>query len=74
MYPFCNMASVYGEELLAPRATPKLEDHLFSAILDCLGSIFEVTRRIGGRSSILNLRTRHAVVGDRDPIYHGLIQ
>jgi hypothetical protein len=30
----------YGEELLAPRSTPKLEDHLLSAVRDCLFGIF----------------------------------
>jgi len=31
---------VHGEECLAPRPTPKLEDHPLSAVLDCLFSIF----------------------------------
>jgi hypothetical protein len=62
MYPFRNMASVYGEELLAPRATLKLEDHPFSAVLDCLFNIFAATRHIGGRAFIRNLRARQAVV------------
>jgi hypothetical protein len=52
----------HGEALLAPRATPKLKDHPLSAVRDCLFNIFAATLHIGGRSSIRNLRTRHAVV------------
>ena len=51
-----------GEEFLAPRPTPKLEDHPLSAVRDCLFSLFAAALHIGGRSSIRNLRTRHAVV------------
>jgi hypothetical protein len=56
------MIRFYGEELLAPRPTPKLEDHPLSAVGDCLFNLFAATLHIGGRSSIRNLRTRHAVV------------
>ena len=52
----------HGEALLAPRPTHKLEDHPSSAVSDCLFNIFAATLHIGGRSSIRNLRTRHAVV------------
>jgi len=52
----------YGEELFAPRRTPKLEDRSLSAVRDCLFSIFAASLHIAGRSSIYNLRTRHAVV------------
>ena len=52
----------HGEALLAPRPTPKLEDHPLSAVRDCLINIFAATLHIGGRSSIRNLRMRHAVV------------
>jgi len=52
----------HGDELLAPRQNPKMEDHTSSAVLDCLFNIFAATLHIGGRSSIRNLRTRHAVV------------
>jgi len=48
--------------LLAPRPTTKLEDHPLSAICDSLSNIFAATLNIGGRSSIRNQRTRHAVV------------
>ena len=52
----------YREGLLAPRPTPKLEDHPSSAVRDCLFNLFAATLLIGGRSSIRNLRTHHAVV------------
>jgi hypothetical protein len=52
----------YGEELLAPRPTPKLGDHPVLAVRDRLFNIFAATLLIGGRSSIHNLRMRHAVV------------
>ena len=52
----------YREGLLAPRPTPKLEDHPSSAVRDCLFDLFAATLLIGGRSCIRNLRTRHAVV------------
>jgi hypothetical protein len=48
----------YGEGLLAPRPTTKLEDHPLSAVRGCLFNIFAATLR--------NLKTRHAV-GTRDP-------
>jgi len=34
------MIRFYGEELLAPRPTPKLEDHSLSAVRDCLFNIY----------------------------------
>ena len=52
----------HGEALLAPRRTPELEDHPLSAVRDCLFNLFAATLHIGSRSSIRNLRTRHAVV------------
>jgi len=52
----------YDEDMLEPRPTPKLEDQPLSAVRDCLFNIFAATLHIGGRSSIRNLRTRHAVV------------
>jgi len=55
------MIRLYGEEL-APRPTSKLEDHPLSAVRDYLFNTFAVSFYIGGRSSIRNLRTRHAMV------------
>ena len=57
-----NMICFYGEELLAPRPAPNLEDHPLSSVCDCLFNIFAATLHIGGRSSIHNLRTCHALV------------
>jgi hypothetical protein len=64
-----NNARFYGEELSAPRPTPNLEDHPLSADRECLINIFAATLHIAGRSSILNLGTRHAVVSIT-PMYH----
>jgi len=55
------MIRFYGEQLSAPRPTPKLEDHPLSAARDCLFNIFAATLHIGGRSSIRSLRTRYAL-------------
>ena len=62
MYPFCKQASFYAEELLAPRPTPKLEDHPLLAVCDCLLNMFVATRHIVGCSSTCNLRMCHVVV------------
>ena len=62
MYPFRNKDSFYGEKFLAPRPTPKQEDHLLSAVHYCIFNIFAATLHVGGRSSIRNLRTRHAML------------
>ena len=37
----------YREGLLAPRPTPKLEDHPLSAVHDCLFNLFAATLHIG---------------------------
>jgi hypothetical protein len=57
-----NRIRFYGEALLPPRPTSKLEDHPLSAVRDCLFNVFAITLHIGGRSSIRNLRKHHAVV------------
>jgi hypothetical protein len=59
---FATRYVFHGEELLAPLLTPSLEDYTLSALRDYLFNIFATTVHIGGRSSIRNLRTRHAVV------------
>ena len=59
---FHNKIRIYGEELLAPRPNPKLEDHPLSAVHNCLFNIFAATLHIGGCSFIRSLRTRHAMV------------
>ena len=62
LWIFRNKIRFNGEKLLALRPTPKLEDNLLSAVSDCLFNTFAATLHTGGRSSIRNLRTRHAVV------------
>jgi hypothetical protein len=59
---FVTKIRFHRVELLAHRPTLKLEDHLLSPVRDCLFNTFAATPHIGGRSSISNLRTRHAVV------------
>ena len=61
-FMFRNYDSFYGEELLAPRPSPKLEDHPLLAVRDFLFNIFAATLHIGDRSSIRNLRMLRAVV------------
>jgi len=58
---FRNTIRFFGE-LLAPRPTPKLEDHPLSTVRDCLFNISAATLHTGCRFSIRHLRTRHAVV------------
>jgi hypothetical protein len=71
LWLFRNMIRFYGEELLAPRPTPKLEDHTLSAVRDCLFNILAAAD--WGRSSIRNLRTRHVVVTETH-LSHGVNQ
>ena len=42
--------------------TSKPEENPLSAVRDCFFNVIAPTLHIGGRSSIRNLRTRHAVV------------
>jgi hypothetical protein len=61
---FRNMVIIYGEELLAPRSTPKLEDHPLSAVRDC---IFAATLHI--RRPFLHPQPEDApCLSDRDPL------
>ena len=62
VWMFLNRIHFFGEELLALRPTPKLENHPLSAARDCFINVFAATLRIGVRLSIRNLRMRHAVV------------
>jgi hypothetical protein len=43
---FRNIISLYGEELLAPRLKPKLEDRPFSTDRNCLSTILAGTLHI----------------------------
>jgi hypothetical protein len=65
---FCNMVIFYGEVLLAPHPTPKLEDHPLSAVRDC---IFAATVQI--RRPFLHPQPEDAPCrGDRDPLIMGI--
>jgi hypothetical protein len=57
-----DIVGLYGEDLLAPRPSTKLEDHSLSAFRDCLFIILAAAFHIGDRCTIRNLRMRHAVV------------
>jgi hypothetical protein len=59
---FVTKIRFHGEELLASSPIPKLEDRPLSAVRDCSFNLLPATLHIAGRSSIRNLRTRHAVV------------
>jgi hypothetical protein len=64
---FRNMVIFYGEELLAPRPTPKLEDHPLSTVRDCLFNVFAATLHI--RRPFLHPQPENApCCGDRDPL------
>jgi len=53
---------LYGEQLLAPRPTPKLKDHPLSAVRDCLFNIF-------WRSLLYPQPEDSACRSDRDPLH-----
>jgi hypothetical protein len=62
-----NVIIFYGEELLAPRPTPKLEDHPLSAIRDCLFNVFAAT--LYNWRPFLHPHPEDAPCrGDRDPL------
>jgi hypothetical protein len=64
---FRNVDMFYGKELLAPRPTPKLEDHPFSAVCDCLFNVFTATLHI--RRPFVHPQPEDAPCrGDRDPL------
>jgi hypothetical protein len=48
----------YGGGLLAPRSTPKLEDHPLSAVRDCLFNIFAAILHISRPSPLSATRGR----------------
>jgi hypothetical protein len=61
------MVIFYNEELLAPRPTPKLEDHPLSAVRDWLFNVFAATLHI--RRPFLHPQPEDAPCrGDRDPL------
>jgi hypothetical protein len=57
----------YSEELLAPRPTPKLEDHPLSAVCDCLFNIFTATLYIR-RQFLYPQLEDEPCHGDRHPL------
>jgi hypothetical protein len=59
---FRNIVTLYGEEFLAPRRTPKLGGHPFSAVRDCLLNIIAATLYIWRAFLHRKLGTCHAVV------------
>jgi hypothetical protein len=62
-----NKLIFYGDELLATRPTPKLEDHPLTAVRDCLFNIFAATLVSGGR--LLHPQPEDAPCrGDKGPI------
>jgi hypothetical protein len=67
LWYFVTWFIFYGEELLAPRPTPKLEDHPLSAVRDCLFKIFAAALLIW--RPFLNPQPEDAPCrGDRDPL------
>jgi hypothetical protein len=63
---FRNIIIFYGEELLAPRPTPKLEDNPLSVVRDCLFNVFAATFRTW--RPFLHPKPEDAPCrGDRDP-------
>jgi hypothetical protein len=62
MFMFRNRFVFYGECLLAPRPTPKLEDHPLSASVAVYSMYSQLPSIAGGHSSIRDPRTRHSVV------------
>jgi hypothetical protein len=58
--PFRNMLAFYGEVLLAPRPTPKLEDHPLSIVRGCLFNIFAANLQLEAVPIISNPRMRYA--------------
>jgi hypothetical protein len=64
---FRNIIIFYGEELLAPRPTPRLEGHPLSAVRDCFFSIFAAT--LNNWRPFLHPQPEAAPCrGDRDPL------
>jgi len=64
---FITLLSFNGEELLAPRPTPKLRDYPLSAVHDCLFSILAATLHIW-RPFVHPQSEDVQYCGDRDPL------
>jgi hypothetical protein len=55
--------------LLAPRPTPKLEDHPLSFVRGCLFNIFAANFQLEAVPTIRNPRTRHVQIKLQPDIY-----
>jgi len=71
VYPFRHKASFCGDDLLALRPTPKLEDRLLSAVRDCLFNIFAATLRTGGGAVPPSATSGRAMPWWQVPTHHG---
>jgi hypothetical protein len=64
---FRNITILYGDDLLAPRPTSKLEDHPLSAARNCLFNVFGAT--LHNWRPFLHPQPEDAPCrGDRDPL------
>jgi hypothetical protein len=66
MFMFRNRFIFYGEGLLAPRPTPKLEDHPLSSVPCCLFNVFAANLHYW-RTSLYPRPEDAPYCGDRDP-------
>jgi hypothetical protein len=64
---FRNKFIIYGEGLLAPRSTPKPQDHPCRLSAAAYSIYSQLTSIAGGRFSIRNPRPRHAVGAGTPP-------
>jgi hypothetical protein len=64
---FHNIIIFYGEGLLAPCPSPKLEDHPLSVVRDCLFNVFAATLHTW-RPFLLPQPEDAPCRGDRDPL------
>jgi hypothetical protein len=71
VYTFGYKARFYGEDLLAPCSSSKLEDRPLSALRACLFSVFAATLHMGYRTSIRNMKTRHFAVKGPEVLENG---
>jgi hypothetical protein len=62
LWLFRNTIRVLQWGVVSTSPNPQAGDHPLSAVRDCLFNIFAATLHIGGRSSMRNLRTCHALV------------
>jgi hypothetical protein len=69
---FATIKNVYGEGLLSPWRTPRLEDHPLSDVRDCLFNIIAAAPRT--RRTSLHPQPEDAPCrGDKEPTSNGLV-